>query len=119
MAETRKTVGAQYEKIAGAYLAGKEYEILEYNFHCRSGEIDLIAKKEGVIVFCEVKYRKGAAVGHPLEAVTCQKQRKICQCAGYYLLRNGYGTDTPCRFDVIGILGTELVHIENAFEYIG
>lgn len=118
MPETRKNIGAQYERLAGKYLTDKGYNILEYNFRCRSGEIDLIAKRDGVLVFCEVKYRKDAVKGHPLEAVTVCKQRRICRCALCYLLQKGCGTDVPCRFDVVGILDNEIIHIENAFEYI-
>lgn len=114
---TKRAIGSQYEKVAGAYLEKKGYRILAYNFYCRDGEIDLIAEKDGVIVFCEVKYRSRGRAGHPLETVTKAKRRKICRCALYYLMHYGYDTGQACRFDVIGILGEKIVHLENAFMY--
>ncbi len=91
------------------------YEVICYNYRCRKGEIDIIAKKGNTLVFCEVKYRKTSKLGHPLESVNKTKQRTIVQCAKYFILSKGYeGLDY--RFDVIGILGNEYYHIENAFE---
>lgn len=113
----RRQLGNIYERVAGNYLNNKGYRILVYNFQCRSGEIDIIAEKDGVIVFCEVKYRCRNAAGHPLEAVTAAKQKRICRSAAYYLLCHGYGTGQACRFDVIGILGENIIHLENAFMY--
>lgn len=113
---SRKT-GSSYEKIAGEYLALHGYEILEYNFRCRRGEIDIIAKDGEYLVFCEVKYRKNGRKGTPLDAITIEKQKKISQTALYYIATKGKG-EVPCRFDVIGILGDEIQLIKHAFEYI-
>ena len=113
----RRKTGAAYEEKAAAHLSGLGYEILERNYRCRQGEIDLIAKDGGTLVFLEVKYRRDAKGGHPLEAVDIRKQRRICKTAAYYCLRYGYGEHTPCRFDVIGILEKEIIHIENAFPF--
>lgn len=115
--EKKRRIGDTYEKVAGNYLENRGYQILVYNFRCRSGEIDIIALKDGVLVFCEVKYRCRNAAGHPLEAVTAAKQKRICRSAAYYLLCHGYGTGQACRFDVIGILGENIIHLENAFMY--
>ena len=96
------------------------YEILEYNYRCRAGEIDIVAKDKGCLVFCEVKYRADDQSGHPLEAVDERKKRTIFRCAMYYLSEHRLG-DVPCRFDVIGIKGNagvesaEVTHIKNAF----
>ena len=65
---TRK-IGTEYERKAGAYLEAKGYVIQEYNFRCRMGEIDIIARDGKCLVFCEVKYRSGPGSGHPAEAV--------------------------------------------------
>ncbi|HBA63828.1 MAG TPA: YraN family protein [Lachnospiraceae bacterium] len=111
----RRSVGTAYEQKAEAYLKKQGMQILERNFRCRQGEIDLIAREGETIVFCEVKYRNGTAVGHPLEAVGVRKQQRLIHCAAYYLMQHG-GTETACRFDVIGFLGEELIHISNAFE---
>ena len=61
------------------------------------------------------KHRK--TFGNTLEAVTAAKQKRICRSAAYYLLCHGYGTGQACRFDVIGILGENIIHLENAFMY--
>ena len=92
-------------------------QILEQNFRCRQGEIDIIARHKGVLVFVEVKYRKDLRQGRPEEAVTPLKMRTICRVADYYRLRNGYGEQVPCRFDVVAVLGEEIRIFENAFEY--
>ena len=113
----KRAVGTAYERQAGAFLSEQGYEILQYNYRCARGEIDIIAREGGYLVFVEVKYRKDIRGGHPLEAVNLSKQRKICRTAEYYCLRYGYGEETPCRFDVIGILGTEMIHVEHAFPF--
>mgnify|MGYP002509625113 CR=1 FL=1 len=110
-----REIGSRYEHIAGAYLEEKGYKILEYNYHCRLGEIDLIARDGEYLVFCEVKYRKGCVAGSPVEAVDVYKQRKLWKTAEYYLLRHRL-YDVPCRFDVIGIEDNRITLIQNAFE---
>ncbi len=112
-------MGTAYEKLAGVYLEQQGYEILEYNFRCRQGEIDIIARDGRYLVFVEVKYRADNAAGNPLEAVTAAKQRTISKVASYYCLTHGYGTYTPCRFDVAAILGEQIKVIQNAFDYQG
>lgn len=114
----KRQIGAQYEKKAGEYLAARGYEIVEYNFHCRMGEIDIIARDGEYLVFCEVKYRIGAEKGHPAEAVGLRKQQVISKCAAYYLMtRQLFGV--PCRFDVVSVEGKEMILIKNAFDYAG
>lgn len=108
--------GCFYERKAGEYLEKKGYEILEYNFRCRFGEIDLIAKQGNTLVFCEVKYRKGTNTSLPLEAVDHRKQQRISRTALYYLGKQET-LEIDSRFDVIGIVGEAIFHIENAFEY--
>lgn len=113
----KRNIGAKYEKIAGEYLRQQGYEIIQYNFYNRIGEIDIVAKHEGYLVFVEVKYRNTERKGVPLEAVSSQKQRAICKCATYYLKKNQL-YDVPIRFDVVGILGDEIEIIQNAFNYV-
>ena len=81
------------------------------------GEIDLIAKKGSYLVFIEVKYRTKALTGNPLEAVDSKKQRRICKSADYYRMIHGMMEDEACRFDVVGVLGEQIILIENAFRY--
>lgn len=116
MGENLREKGKKYEQIAGAYLENKGYKILEYNFRCRYSEIDIVASKDGMIVFCEVKYRKRSVSS--LEAVHVQKQKRISMAAMFYMSKHRI-TDTPCRFDVIGIEGERIIHVENAFDYMG
>lgn len=108
--------GAQYEKMAADYLQGQGFQILDHNFSSRFGEIDIVARDGNYLVFVEVKYRAADSGGHPLEAVDLRKQRRIGKTADFYLLRYGYGENMPCRFDVVGILGDEIIHVRNAFE---
>ena len=117
MIPNKRKVGANYEKIAGEYLISQGYEIIEYNFYSRFGEIDIVARQNGYYVFVEVKYRENKEKGHPLEAVSVNKQRTISKCAFYYLQRYGLG-DVPVRFDVVGILGDKIQVIQNAFDFV-
>lgn len=85
------------------------------NYNCRIGEIDIIATKNNVIIFVEVKYRNTDIYGYAIEAVGIHKQNKIRRVAQYFLISEFNNTDIACRFDVIGIDGDKLTHIENAF----
>lgn len=119
MAEKKKRnhrrLGSVYEQTVGFYLEQYAYEIVAFNYRCPMGEIDLIAKEGGVLVFCEVKYRKDLHCGSAAEAVDPRKQRRIWRSALYYLTVHGIG-DVPCRFDVIGIEDGKISVIKNAFE---
>jgi len=117
MRQNKRVVGNNYEKIAGEYLKKLGYDILEYNFYSHAGEVDIIAKHKGYLVFVEVKYRKDLKKGHPLEAVSYNKQRVISKCALYYMRKKGY-QDISVRFDVVGILGDDIQVIQNAFEFV-
>ena len=114
----RKT-GKEYERLASDYLIRKGYIILEQNFSCRSGEIDLICLDKRELVFVEVKYRSMGRSGGSLEAVNVRKQIQISRTAIYYLMKTGRSMDCPCRFDVVGIDGVSISHIENAFNAMG
>ena len=101
-------------------LQSAGFRILERNFRCRQGEIDLIAMdyraNKPCLVFVEVKYRKNAKAGHPEEAVTWRKKKTILRVASFYLARRRIGTDMPCRFDVIAFEEGLIRHIEDAFQ---
>lgn len=113
-----RETGAEYEQYAASYLGENGYEIRERNYRNRYGEIDIVAEKEGQIIFVEVKYRSSGGSGSPLEAVDIRKQRRISRAAYFYCGTRAQGEDTPCRFDVIAIdSGKQIQHIENAFEY--
>ena len=113
-----REIGTRYEKEAAEFLEKKGYKILEMNFRGRNAEADIIAKDGNTYVFVEVKYRLSAGSGHPLEAVTYAKQRKVSAAALYYMSIHKLAPDAvSIRFDVIGIEGSEITHLENAFYY--
>ena len=115
-----KCLGRIGEEVAATYLQIKGYAILAKNFTVKIGEIDLIAKDKGVLVFVEVKTRRSLQFGNPAEAVNYYKQKKIIKVAQWYLQQKNM-LDQPCRFDVVEVYyeNTEnyRVHqIKNAFE---
>ncbi len=115
MKNTRQ-IGARYEELIAEYLQRQGYKIVERNFYCRQGEIDLIAVDDPYLVFIEVKYRTKYTAGHPLEAVGLKKQKKISRTAVYYCYSHKIPDTHPCRFDVVSILNGQIEHIKNAFE---
>ena len=119
MRENKRAKGGLYEQKAAAYLKKQGYVILETNYRCRQGEIDLIAREGETLVFVEVKYRSTARYGMPSEAVDARKQRRICNVASFYLYRNHLPADTPVRFDVAAVSEQNMEMIENAFPYCG
>lgn len=104
--------GQSGEKKAAKYLQKKGYSILERNFRSRFGEIDIIAEKDGVTVFVEVKTRSTEAYGKGFESVRPDKQGKLIKTAQHYMSVNG---ECPARFDVVSIDENEITHIEDAF----
>jgi len=114
-AGNRRRVGNEQETKVQEYLQTQGYEIVARNFYTKHGEIDIIAKKDGYLVFIEVKYRADERFGAPEEAVDYRKQKKIFAVAQYYLYKNQIPFDTPCRFDVAGVQGDEIRITENAF----
>jgi len=111
----KRRIGASFEDMAASYLTDRGYRIIERNFRCRIGEIDLIGRDSNYLCFIEVKYRKDAGMGYPAEAVTAAKIRRISKTAQYYMLINNIPQDTPCRFDLAVILDNEISLIKNAF----
>lgn len=111
----RRLVGNEQETKVQEYLLSLGYEILARNFYTKHGEIDIIAKHNGYLVFIEVKYRADERFGAPEEAVNYRKQKKIIAAAQYYMYKNRIPFDTPCRFDVAGVTGENIRIIENAF----
>jgi putative endonuclease len=113
----KRSVGAQYEKIAAEHLETLGLRVLTQNFRCRYGEVDLIAKDGQTLVFAEVKYRKNQKNGFPEEAVSRSKMQTISRVADYYRLRRQVPEETPVRFDVIAIEGSTIRYHKNAFPY--
>ena len=117
----QKERGNWGEDRAARYLRLHGYRIVERNFRCRQGEIDIIARKGEIVAFVEVKQRKNADFGEAREFVTFSKQRRIIAAAELWLLKTG--CELQPRFDVIEVyapagtrtLFPEIRHIENAF----
>lgn len=114
----KREVGSKYEEQAAKFLEDQGYEILEKNFRCRLGEIDLIGKSENYLCFIEVKYRSSREYGFPSEAIDYRKRKKIFYLAMAYMNYHKLPSDTPCRFDAVVILDKEFKLIKNAFEGI-
>jgi putative endonuclease len=112
----KRSVGTRYEEKAVQYLTQHGYQILERNYRCKLGEIDLIAREQDYLVFLEVKYRSDLRAGYGYEAVDFRKQQRIIRSALWYLNQHGIPENQPCRFDVLSFLGEEATLIRNAFE---
>ncbi len=116
--KNKRKTGADYERLAAKYLEQKGYQILERNWKHPFGELDLIARKDRVVVYCEIKYRSSEEYGSPLEAVDTRKQTRIGRAAACHFAGYQRGEELSLRFDVIGIdKAGEITHIENAFDY--
>ena len=111
--KANKLLGKAGEDRACAYLKKSGYKILKRNYKNPFGEVDIIAEKEGVIAFIEVKTRLSDTYGQPSEAVTKLRQKKYINGANYYFA--GRQIDCTIRFDIIEIYKGEINHIENAF----
>jgi len=122
MKDTDKiTTGKEGEKIAAAYLKKNGYRIIEINFRCPIGEIDIVAKEKNDLVFVEVKTRKSIDLGYPEQAVGIRKQKKMSQLALWYLQKRKIA-EINARFDVVAINlipeKNEVKLIKNAFDFI-
>jgi len=100
--KARQGLGRTGERLAAQVLVGQGYHILERNFRCRHGEIDLVAEDEQDLIFVEVKTRRGISYGLPEEAITLHKQRKLMEVASYYLDLHEC-PDRSWRIDVVAV----------------
>lgn len=107
-------VGGEKERLACAYLREKGLRLLERNYRCRRGEIDLVMREAHTLVFVEVRFRASPRFGTPAETVDIHKQRRLAAAAAHYLQH--HPTNLPCRFDVIAINGANHIDwIRSAF----
>ena len=122
--DPRKQRGDAAERRATQLLIDAGYRIVDLNFRCRVGELDIVARDGDALVFVEVRYRSGDEYGSAVDAIGGRKQHRVVRVARYYLAAiesgaNRSGADQPpftaCRFDVVAITGDELVLVKDAF----
>ncbi len=118
MKSLNKQTGGIGEAIAVSYLKDKGYEILQTNFSCKTGEIDIVAMDKDTLVFVEVKMRSNLRFGLPQEAVTKFKLLHMQRTALSYLKLNDLMDKVDIRFDCVAILGTKQDHIIEHIEGI-
>ena len=107
-------LGVSGEQKAVKYLIENQYQIVERNYLTKLGEIDIIAKKDNVIVFIEVKQKESLRFGYPREMITSAKIDKIRKTALLYLTKNKK-LNEKTRFDCIEIVGDKITHLKNCF----
>ena len=121
---TTREQGQYTENLACQYLENKGFKLIEKNFNCRLGEIDLIMKDNDSLVFVEVRYRRSNDFGSGAESVTANKQSKLIKTASLYLQQHDKYNKNPARFDIVSITGIietndinniDFDWIENAF----
>lgn len=112
-----KETGDNAELRAWQFLKKKGYKLVQRNYQCRLGEIDLICRDKTTLVFIEVRARKNAQYGSAAESVTLSKQQKIIATAQHFLQQEKYDAcGLPAiRFDVIGFTADQVEWITNAF----
>jgi len=98
-------LGQQGEELAARFLAEAGLDLLERNWRCKAGEIDIVALDGRTLVVCEVKTRSGVRFGTPLEAITRQKSRRLRKLAVLWVNAHGLFFE-QIRIDVVGILQT-------------
>lgn len=110
-------LGKEGEELAKEFLIAKGYVILESNWRYKKAEIDLIAKKDEILVFIEVKTRSSNYYGNPEDFVNLKKLKFMAEVAPVYMEQIGH--EWEIRFDIIGILktpdGTKTTHLEDAY----
>ena len=117
----KRTVGGSLESLACEYLRNNGAQVIESNYRCRQGEVDIVARDGVYLCFVEVKYRNNYRFGEPEEAVDLKKRRHICKVSRFYLYSKYKSFDIPIRYDVIAISPENdfltFKWIKNAFDY--
>lgn len=99
----RHQAGRAIEQLAARYLTSRGLLLIEANYQCRLGEIDLIMRHDEFLVFVEVRYRSRSDFICPITSINHRKQQKLLRTAQVYLKHRGLSDSLPCRFDVLGI----------------
>jgi len=103
MSSTTREIGKAYESLAQQYLEVEGLTLIEKNFTCKFGEIDLVMQHDDYLVFVEVRYRKSLRFGSGADSVSHTKQSRLISSAQYYLQRHKKFAQWNCRFDVLSI----------------
>jgi len=121
VSRSRKNLGKFGERVAAQYLSNKGYRILENNYTCPLGELDLIAEKGNRLIFIEVRTRRGSSFGRAEETIGREKQKRVRRLAQYYLAAAGC-EERAVQFDIVAVqvhIGKgcveEIRHLECAF----
>jgi putative endonuclease len=101
--DQRQSLGRRGEDLACEELKKRGYVIVDRRFRTRCGELDIVARDHGVLVFVEVRARSSTQFGTPFESVTWQKRLRLCRMAESYLYLNRLSGE-PCRFDVVSVV---------------
>ena len=118
----RSKLGITGEQLAIKFLIANKFEILDSNYTCPLGEIDIIAQKNSILYFIEVKTRSSDEYGSPLEAVDYKKQQRLSRIATYYIMVKDYSGDS--QFGVVAVMYNSYLKrytvelIANAFDRI-
>jgi putative endonuclease len=114
----RQAFGREGELIAERWLRRRGWRVLHRRFRSGHRDIDLVAERDGTVAFVEVKARRGAGYGGPMEAVNWKKRRELVRSAAIWIDRHGRSGESY-RFDVIGVVvdghAVRVRHVENAF----
>ena len=115
-----KDIGSFGEALARDYLISKGYKILNMNFRNKFGEIDIICKKNNLLIFCEIKSRYSNSFGFPIESITCYIQKQIIKLSELYLISKKY-YNFNVRYDIIEVIFNTITsshiinHVQDAF----
>ena len=114
MTAARRALGIAGEDLAAAWYEANGYEVMARNWSCREGELDLVVRRNRLIVFCEVKTRTSGVFGSPAEAVNHLKRQRLRVLAARWISESPI-RPREIRFDVASILGSDVEIIEGAF----
>jgi putative endonuclease len=114
MSDYRRRLGAAGEELAAAWYEAAGYKVLDRNWRCGEGELDLVCRLGPTVVVCEVKTRRSDAFGSPAEAVTWAKRRRVRRLGARWLREHGIRC-RQVRFDVASVMGGRVQVVQDAF----
>lgn len=118
MIRPTRSIGQDWEDFAARRVAAAGLRILARGYHCRLGEIDLIATDDDTLVFIEVRYRTASSFADAATSVTCCKQQRILKAARHFLMRHPQYSEHPIRMDVIALAATSAAPSHTRMQWI-